>query len=170
MKKFWYYKTTCFNKTRMSYVGLTTTAVLLTACAIASHPDRLPANYISPQTYENYSCDDLAQRLVMQGYRIEELYNRLAKRHNRDQWQLAFSWFYGVSAAFIDGDGEEAELFRRIQGDFEALRVQAVRKDCGFEAPTRDEVFSRAKKHLSEMVTHEPSTGAFGKEASSSDR
>jgi len=118
------------------------------ACTMASDPNRLAANYVPPERYENDSCEELAKHLVELGYRIEDLHAYLAKRRKTDQWQLGFSWFYGISALFIDGDGPEAEEYRNLQGDFEAARMQAVRKDCGFEAATRSEIFLNAKSSL----------------------
>ena len=120
----------------------------LTGCTLESDPDRIPASYKPPETYSDYDCEAIAKHLVMLGYRIEDLHKYLEKRRETDQWQLAFSWFYGVSGLFIEGDGPEAEEYRQIQGDFEALRMQAVRKDCGFEAPTRQEIFLKAKESL----------------------
>lgn len=134
------------KRTDMACLLLT---LLVTGCHVATAPDRIRPDYTSPDTFRELDCRELAMKIVTFGYQIEDLHQRLSKRHKRDQWQLAFSWFYGVSAAFIDGDGADAVAFRRLQGDFEAARVQAVRKDCGFEAATRETVFLNAKASLS---------------------
>ena len=133
---------------RLQLPVLALLCLLTAACSIATSPDRIAPNYVSPDAYRNYACPDLAKRLVSLGYQIEDLYASLEQRHSRDQWQMAFIWFYGVSGFFIDGDGAEAEEFRRLQGDFEAVRMQAVRQDCGFEAPSRQEIVERARTSL----------------------
>lgn len=136
----------------------------LGACTLASDPNRIPASYVPPELYEKHTCEELAKHLVELGYRIQDLHAYLAERRRTDQWQLGFSWFYGLSGLFIDGDGPEAEQYRHLQGDFEAARVQAVKKDCGFEAPTRNEIFLKAKASLHvtkpDQVPARPAHGA----------
>lgn len=154
MKSGWSCNKQLSARSATDHLGRTLLALILAgvsvcACQIASDPESLKPEYVSPDRYENFECTELAKRIVALGYQIEDLQSRLSKRHDRDQWQLAFSWFYGVSAAFIDGDGADAQRFRHLQGEFEAARIQAIRKDCGFEAPTREEVYLKAKASLS---------------------
>jgi len=130
------------------------------ACSVATSPDRIGPTYVAPDNFQEFDCPALARKLALLGYRIEDLYSRLQLRHSRDQWQLAFSWFYGFTGAFVDGDGAEAEQFRQLQGNFEAARIQAVRKDCGFEAPTRREIVIRARASLEASEMQPPDSGS----------
>jgi len=141
-----------FRKTK-TFAFVIVVSAHVGACSLASDPNHLTAIYVSPELYQDRTCADLAKHLAELGYRIEDLHAYLAKCRNLDQWQLGFSWFYGISGLFIDGDGPEAEEYRHLQGDFEAARVQAVRKDCGFEAPTRREIFLKAKASLDQKAT-----------------
>lgn len=154
MKNGWFCSNSAARATLATQVKLFVLSVvllpaLMSGCRIASDPEVIRPDYISPEEYRDLDCRELAMRIVMLGYQIEDLHQRLSKRRERDQWQLAFVWFYGISGAFIDGDGEEAATFRHLQGEFEAARIQAVRKDCGFEAPTREAIFLNAKSSLS---------------------
>jgi hypothetical protein len=121
-------------------------ALALSGCATA--PDEMIADNVSPAVYESYDCDQLAVEIVYLGDRVRDLYELLAVRRKRDEWQAGFSWFYGITAFFLDGDGPEAQEYRQLLGQFEAARVQALKKQCGFEASTPEEIIANAISHL----------------------
>lgn len=121
-------------------------AASLPGCATA--PDEMIPDNVSPAVYENFDCNQLAVEIVYLGDRVRDLYELLAVRRKRDEWQAGFSWFYGITAFFLDGDGPEAQEYRRLSGQFEAARVQALNKRCGFEASTPEEIIANAVSFL----------------------
>jgi hypothetical protein len=121
-------------------------ALSLSNCATA--PDDMVWDNVSPDVYDSFDCDQLAEEIVYLGYRSRHLYDRLAERRERDEWQAGFSWYLGITALFLDGDGPEAEEYQHLLGQFEAARVQALNKQCGFEAPTPDAIVDKAVAHL----------------------
>lgn len=106
---------------------------------------------VAPAVYDDYDCEQLAVEIIYLGYRVRDLYELLAERHDRDVWQASFSWFYGITALFLDGDGAEAEQYRQLNGQFEAARIQALKKQCGFEASTPENVIANAVAYLESM-------------------
>jgi len=127
---------------------VTLVAILCSGCA--SDPDRIMYDQVAPSHYEDYTCDELAVEIVYIGYRVRDLYQWLSAQRKRDTWLASFSWFYGVTALFIDGDGPEAQQYKKLRGEFEAARVQALAKGCGFEAETPEAIIENAKSSLAE--------------------
>ena len=121
-------------------------AASLTACATA--PDEMIGEDVPPAVYDDYDCEQLAVEIIYLGYRVRDLYELLAVRHKRDAWQAGLSWFYGITAFFLDGDGPEAQQYRQLRGQFEAARIQALKKQCGFEASTPEEIIDNAVGYL----------------------
>ncbi len=118
----------------------------LSACATS--PDEMIGDDVPPAVYDNYDCEQLAVEIIYLGDRVRDLYDLLAVRHKRDAWQAGFSWFYGITAFFLDGDGPEAQQYRQFSGQFESARVQALKKQCGFEASTPEEIIDNAVGYL----------------------
>jgi len=127
-------------------ICLVTIVALAGACS--SNPDRLMYDEVSPAVYESYDCDELAGEIVYIGYRVRDLYEWLSAERKRDTWLASFSWFYGVTALFIHGDGPEVAQYKRLRGEFEAVRLQALTQQCGLEADTPEAIIENAKTRL----------------------
>ena len=126
--------------------AVVTAVMFLSSCA--TDPDHIQAYYTSPYKYREYDCKQLSGELRYTGHKIEELRDRLQQRRHRDEVQAAFSWFYCVTCPFLNGDGPEAEEFARTKGEFEALRTEAYRKDCGIEGLSPKEIIDRSEDAL----------------------
>ena len=120
--------------------------ILATGCA--TDPDRLVWDNVSPDVYADFDCDRLALELVYVGYRARDLYRWQAAQREHDVHLAEWSWFYGVTALFLEGDGPEAREYQQLRGRFEAARLQALNKQCGFEANSPEVIVENAKAHL----------------------
>lgn len=112
----------------------------------ASNPDKIDAAYVSPLKYAEYTCSQLAQELDSVGRRTNDLYGRLKRDRTADNWQTAAGVVLFWPALFFleGGDGPEASEYAQLQGDFEALRVNSVQKNCNLNYRSPEELFEAA--------------------------
>jgi len=129
---------------------ITITIILgaLIPLSCATDPDQIKPHYISPHKYREYECEQLSQELNYIGHKMQELYQRLKQRRERDEIQAAFVWFYCVTCPFLNGDGPEADQYADLKGEFEALRIEAYKKDCRIEGLSADEVMRNAEDFI----------------------
>lgn len=122
------------------------TAMLAAGCA--TDPDKLVWDNVAPEVYAGYDCDQLALEIVYTGYRVRDLYTWQAAQRQHDVHLAEWSWFYGITALFLNGDGPEAQEYQNLRGRFEAARLEALNKTCGFEANSPEVIIENAKAHL----------------------
>lgn len=100
--------------------------------ACASHPDKIGASYVSPIKYADYNCRQIASEQETVNGRTIDLYNRLKKERNADNWQMGIGLIVLWPTLFFleGGDGVEASEYSRLKGEYEALRQANVQKSC----------------------------------------
>jgi hypothetical protein len=131
------------NKKRLG--GLVFALLTVGGC-VASDPDAMQPVYVSPDDYRDLDCAAIAREMKFVGARTLELYDRLDNRRRADFWQAGAAYItLGISALYLDGDGPEADEYRRLKGEFDALRIVGCRKDCGLEAASPEEIVRRAE-------------------------
>lgn len=128
----------------------------LAACATA--PKNMPPKYVSPAAYRDLDCEALDREMSFTAARTNELYDRLKDRYERDKWQAGFAWLYGITALYLDGDGPEADEYRQLKGEFDALRAVAELKGCGLSPTSPEEIIRRAEE-ASAAGKSPPATG-----------
>ena len=119
---------------------------LLGGCA--SNPDKIDAAYISPLKYRTYDCDQVAMEMDHVGRRTTDLYMRLKKERNADNWQMGIGLVLFWPTLFLleGGDGPEATEYAQLKGNFEALRETSVQKKCAIEAKSPEELIKEAEE------------------------
>jgi len=117
--------------------------IFIVGCA--SNPDKIDAAYVSPLKYERYDCRQIAMEMDHVGRRTEELYHRLEKERNADNWQMGIGLALFWPALFFleGGDGPEAAEYAQLKGEYEALRVNSVEKRCGIVGDSPEEIMER---------------------------
>tara|TARA_B110000208_G_C11594553_1_gene367583 strand:+ start:324 stop:746 length:423 start_codon:yes stop_codon:yes gene_type:complete len=132
----------------MEYISKVTvlSAVLLSGCA--SNPDKIDAAYVSPLKYSKYDCDQLSMELDYIGNRTTKLYNQLKKEQTSDQWQMGLGMvlFWPALFALEGGDGPSAAEYSQLKGEYEAVRQSVVKKKCGYETTSPDEIIKTASE------------------------
>jgi len=118
--------------------------VFLTACA--SSPDKMTAVDVSPYTYQNYDCDQLAAEGDRVQRKVETLYAQLKKEASADAWQMGVGLvlLWPVLFALEGGDGPEAVEYRQLKGEYEAIRKVSIQKKCGLEF---EDLGAKLKEH-----------------------
>lgn len=110
--------------------------ILITGCA--TQPDKLPTTYVSPNLYQNYSCDQITMEMNRASRKANELQAKLKTDADNDTAQMAVGIIIFWPALFFleGGDGPEAAEYSRLKGEFEALEEVSVQKKCGVEVQT----------------------------------
>jgi len=104
--------------------------LLLGACA--SSPTSMQAAYVSDIQYQDYSCKQMASELSRISRKKEGLYSTLESKAERDTAQMAVGMLLFWPALFFleGGDGAEAQEYRRLKGEYEALEQARLKKGC----------------------------------------
>ena len=104
-------------------------ALALAACADSA--DEIPASYVSPLAYQDYSCDQLGAELSRVSARAAEVAGVQDEAAADDGAVMAVGLvLFWPALFFLEGDtGREAEL-GRLRGEAEAIEATAIRKEC----------------------------------------
>lgn len=92
------------------------TLFVMAGCASSS--DEIPAAYVSPLTYSNYTCDQIRVEMNRLRSRVSSLGGVLDKKASGDDWQMDVGLvLFWPTLFFLDGDGPEAAEYARIKGE-----------------------------------------------------
>ena len=124
--------------------------VLIAGCA--TQPSDLPTTYVSPNQYQNYSCEQITMEMNRTSRKANELQARLKKDADNDAAQMAVGIIIFWPALFFleGGDGPEAAEYSRLKGEFEALEEVSVQKKCGVEVQTTTSTVSASEESSEE--------------------
>jgi len=114
--------------------GISLCLLLLTlgcsGCAVA--PEFIPPSYVSPFTYQNWSCEQLAE----ESHRLVSAYATAAARQQQAHTGDAVGvLLLGLPVSSMSGQNIAPEI-GRLKGEHEALARVAIHKGCPMEAPT----------------------------------
>ena len=123
------------------------TCIVLVLFGCASNPDKIDAAYVSPLIYKDYDCDQIAIEMDHVNNRTTDLYHRLKKERNADNWQMGIGLVLFWPALFFleGGDGPEAAEYAHIKGEYEALRENSVTKKCNIIKSSPEEIIKKAE-------------------------
>jgi hypothetical protein len=107
-------------------VGVT---LLVVGCASGSKDIR--ASYVSPMTYETYTC----QQLVTENERLQRELTSVGgdvdKKAHGDKVKMGVGLvLFWPTLLFLKGDGVEAQEYARLKGEHEAFEQAYVKKSC----------------------------------------
>jgi len=134
----------------MRSIALLVLGVLIAGCA--TQPSDLPTTYVSPNQYQNYSCEQITMEMNRTSRKANELQARLKKDADNDAAQMAVGIIIFWPALFFleGGDGPEAAEYSRLKGEFEALEEVSVQKKCGVEVQTTTSTVSASEESSEE--------------------
>lgn len=104
------------------------------ATGCATNPDRLSASYVSPVQYNGYNCDQVLAEKVRVERRVSELTGKQAKASRNDKVAKGVGLVLFWPALFFLAGGDHAEELKRLKGEYEALEVAWIDKECDKEA------------------------------------
>ena len=116
----------------MRILVVTLIVVLLGACAKGSSD--IKAAYISPVTYNAYTCDQLGE----EARRVMAVANELAGVQDQNATNDAVATgvalvLFWPAAFMIKGDGATAQQLASLKGQLGAIEQQSIAKQCGIE-------------------------------------
>lgn len=118
---------------RKNLVGaLAVTATALSACAQKS--EKISPSYVSPLTYQGYSCKQIAAEASRVSGRAAELSGVQNKQAQNDAVATGVALvLFWPAAFFIQGDKQTATELARLKGELETLEKVSIQKQCGIE-------------------------------------
>lgn len=114
-----------------------TSVTLLGACAQTS--DQIPATYVSPMQFADYSCTQLrqeAQRVSSEAGRAMGAQNQAA---SSDQATMAVTMvLFWPAVFFLNGKNAatEAEV-GHLKGEMQAIEQASIQRNCGIQFQTQ---------------------------------
>lgn len=112
------------------FMTITTAAAVLSACA--SHSNEVVPMYVSPIQYQSYTCDQLGAEMAATSSRASQLAGQIDKKADGDAMQMGVGMVLLWPVLFaLDGDGPEHQEYSRLQGEFQAMEKEGVKKNCG---------------------------------------
>lgn len=108
-------------------------SALLFLSACAKSTNEIQAQYISPLTYQDYTCKQMQMEMRSLSRRVSEVSGQVNKTASDDNAQMGIGLvLFWPALFFLDGDTPQANEYARLKGEFEALEQAAVQKECGF--------------------------------------
>ena len=107
-------------------------AVALAGCA--SKSGDIAPMYVSPVTYQNYTCAQIAQESQNVSARAAEYAGAQDSKRTSDQIATGVAIVvFWPAAFFLGGDGNTAAELARLKGQMQALEQASVQKNCGIQ-------------------------------------
>ena len=134
----------------MKYVWTILVALLTVGCA--SQPEKITAAYVPSIQYQDYTCTQIAAEVARVSRRVQELNGVLKKKADDDAAQMAIGMILFWPALFFleGGDGPESVEYSQLKGEYEALEVAAVEKDCAMASNASEGELIEAAQSVSD--------------------
>lgn len=105
--------------------------VIFVVSGCASSSKDIKSAYVSPITYQHYTCDQIVTENQRIQVRISEVAGDVDRRASRDKTKMGVGLvLFWPTLFFLKGDGPEAQEFARLKGEHEALEKAYVDKGC----------------------------------------
>lgn len=106
-------------------------AVVALSVGCASGSKEIKATYVSPMTYDAYSCQQLIQETQRLQGRISSVAGDVDQKASGDRVKMGVGLvLFWPTLLFLKGDGPEAQEYARLKGEHQALEESYVRKNC----------------------------------------
>lgn len=106
--------------------------LFMSACA--NHTHEIPATYVSPMEYQDYTCKQIGAELGRVSRRVQEVAHEVNKNADGDSAAMAAGLIlFWPALFFIDGDSPQAQEYGRLKGQYDALEQVSVKKNCGIQ-------------------------------------
>ncbi len=107
----------------------------MTVIGCSKKADSIAATYVSPITYENYTCPQLAEEMQRISTRAAQAAGVQDSKATKDTVAMTVGLvvFWPSLLLLSGGNGENAAELARLKGSLEALEQVGVRKNCGIQ-------------------------------------
>lgn len=108
------------------------TAGLAAGCA--SRADNISAAYVSPMTYESYSCRQLSEEAARVSTRASLAIGEQNSKATGDAVATGVGIvLFWPALFFIKGEGASAGEVARLKGEMDAIEQASIRKNCDIQ-------------------------------------
>lgn len=131
----------------MRKITILTSVAAVAMAGCAQKAENVTAAYVSPLTYQGYSCKQIAQEASRVSSRVGEVSGVQNKKAESDAVATGVALvIFWPAAFFIKGDKQTASELARLKGELEALEKASIQRNCGI-------VFQRAAPEDAEAAT-----------------
>lgn len=110
-------------------LALMSSSVILCGCASSS--DEIAADYVSPYTYQDYSCPQLAAEIERIGARVHQVAGSVDSASTNDKVATGVGLVLFWPALFmIKGNGAEQAELARLKGEYDATNEAMIQHNC----------------------------------------
>jgi hypothetical protein len=103
-------------------------AAIVAGCATA--PDNVTAAYVSPEQYADYSCRQIREEMIEVSQQVRGMADAEGADRRRDAVALTVGLVVFWPALAFMAEGDHKDELAGLKGDYEALKHEAIRKDC----------------------------------------
>jgi len=108
---------------------LTASAIVLAGCASSS--EDVSSAYISPLTYENYSCPQLQSELERISVRVHQVAGTVDRAATNDKIAMGVGLvIFWPALLMLKGNGPQHEELARLKGEYDAANEEMIHKNC----------------------------------------
>tara|TARA_Y100000031_G_C8254041_1_gene402243 strand:- start:36166 stop:36597 length:432 start_codon:yes stop_codon:yes gene_type:complete len=139
----------------MKKILLSLSIILLSACA--DHTHEIPAAYVSPLQYQDFSCKQIGAEMERVSRRANQVAYEVNENADGDATAMGLGLvLFWPALFFIDGDSPQAQEYARLKGEFDALEQIAIQKNCGLQVEeTPFEKIERERKAQQNQPAHQ---------------
>ncbi|MEM1039448.1 MAG: hypothetical protein AAGI12_08250 [Pseudomonadota bacterium] len=105
-------------------------AIVLAGCA--AKPENIQASYVSPLTYQNYSCNQLAEEAQRVSGRASQAVGIQKKAATRDAVATGVAVVvFWPALFFVKGGGTNEAEVAKLKGEMQTIERVSTQKKCG---------------------------------------
>lgn len=117
---------------RIRWVSVAIIAGLASGCATKS--SEVAPSYVSPITYQSYTCQQLGEEAQRVSGRAAEAAGAEDEKRTKDQVATGVAIVvFWPAAFFVGGDGQMAAELARLKGQANAIEEASIQKKCGIQ-------------------------------------
>lgn len=122
-------------KSSIPVACLSASSLFLAGCA--SSADDIAASYVSPYTYQSYTCAQLADEMEQINARVHQVTGTVNSAATNDKVAMGVGLVIFWPALFmLKGNGPEQEELARLKGQYDAVNESLIRHNCNSTQPT----------------------------------
>ncbi len=116
--------------TKSIYFCFAALSVFIGGCA--SKSSEIEASYVSPVTYQNFSCQQLNNEAMIVSQKASKAAGMQDKAHREDTTKTAIgAVIFWPVLLFNKGDGQLASNLANLKGQKDAIELASTQKGCG---------------------------------------
>jgi hypothetical protein len=130
-------------------------AVLLAGCA--SRSSEISASYVSPVTYQNYTCQQLGLEAQAVSARAATVSGAQDQKRTNDSIATGVAIVvFWPAAFFVSGDGPVAAELANLKGQMVAIEQASIQRNCGISFQRSAEAGGGAPPYVQPMPPPAP--------------